>query len=80
LDAYWNASNIQYPASMDRRDWISAFVAELVRLRPHLADAQGFANRAAHAVAVAQYRPHVDPADAARRYHASAPAPKATRR
>jgi hypothetical protein len=36
---------------MDRRDWISAFLDELIRLRPHLAPNWG-ASRIAHARAV----------------------------
>jgi hypothetical protein len=70
--------NVERPGAtlsdVDKRDWTSAFLAELVKLRPHLADSNGFPNRAAHALATTQYRPDGDPKVAARRYHAQQPA------
>lgn len=65
---------------MDRRDWISAFLDELLRLRPHLATASGFPIKAAHTIAALEYHPDVEPKVAAQRYHARQPAAKAGRR
>jgi hypothetical protein len=55
---------------MTRAEWEAAFLAELLRLRPHLLDKRtGGANRPAYAIAGASYRPEEDPAAAARAWH-----------
>jgi hypothetical protein len=59
---------------MDRPAWESAFLAELLKLRPHLVDSSGMPNRPAHAIAAANFKPDVDPVAAARQWHHQNPA------
>ena len=53
---------------MDRQAWIAAFVAELLRLRPHLKTGFG-TNKAVLAMAQQAYDPAANPVTAARAVH-----------
>lgn len=57
---------------MDRPTWIAAFVAELIRLRPHLAPQHGITSRVAQTLAAQAYSPAVNPVTAAREAHGAA--------
>ena len=55
---------------MERAAWVQAFLAELLRLRPHLAPTYG-TSKFLEALAATEYTaaPETDPAMAAQRYH-----------
>jgi hypothetical protein len=63
---------------MQRQEWESVFLEELLKLRPHLRDEKmGGANRLAFAIATAEYHTGADPVAAARQWHQrNAPARK----